>query len=69
MSLLLKNARVVDPASGLDAPRDVLVVDGRVARVAASIPAGEAAVLDLAGLVVCPGFLDMHVHLREPGHE
>jgi len=69
VSLLLKNARVVDPASGLDAPRDVLVVDGRVARVAASIPAGEAAVLDLAGLVVCPGFLDMHVHLREPGHE
>ena len=69
MKLLLKNARVVDPAAGLDAVRDVLVEDGRIARVAASIVAADAESLDLRGLVVCPGFIDMHVHLREPGHE
>ena len=69
MRLLLKNARVVDPSSGLDAPRDVLVEGGRIARVEPRIAAEGAEVLDLAGLHVCPGFIDMHVHLREPGYE
>jgi dihydroorotase len=69
VKLLLKNARVVDPAEGLDAPRDVRIEDGRVAEIGSSLPPGGAEVYDLAGLVVCPGFLDMHVHLREPGQE
>lgn len=69
MKLLLKNARVVDPASGLDAPRDLRIAEGRIVEVGASLPPGGAEVVDLRGLVACPGFLDMHVHLREPGHE
>ena len=69
MNLLLKNARVVDPSAGIDGSRDVLVEDGRIARVAARIEASAATTFDLAGLCVCPGFIDMHVHLREPGQE
>jgi dihydroorotase len=67
--LLLKNGRVVDPSAGIDGAYDVLVEEGRIARVAARIEPSDANVLDLAGLCVCPGFIDMHVHLREPGQE
>jgi dihydroorotase len=67
--LLLKGGRVVDPSQGLDGPADVLLADGRVAEVGAKLAARGAEVLDLAGLVVCPGFIDLHVHLREPGRE
>ena len=73
MKLLLKGARVVDPASGVDGVRDLLIDGERVARVDVSIPASsvpDAVVVDLGpSLVVCPGFVDMHVHLREPGFE
>jgi dihydroorotase len=69
VTLLLKNARVVDPSSGLDAPRDVLIENGRIARVEARLSVAGVEVLDLQGLHVCPGFIDMHVHLREPGYE
>ena len=73
MKLLLKGARVVDPASGVDGLRDLLIDGERVARVDVSIPASsvpDAVVVDLGpSLVVCPGFVDMHVHLREPGFE
>ena len=69
MKLLLKNARVVDPRSGIDGAYDVLIVDGRIARVAARIPQDGATTLDLTGLCITPGFIDMHVHLREPGQE
>ena len=67
--LLIKNGRVVDPDSGVDAPRDVLIEDGLIAAVEPRIEAGEAEVYDAAGLIVAPGFLDIHVHLREPGIE
>jgi len=67
--LLLKNGRVVDPASKLDARRDVLLEDGRLAAVDAKIERTGAEVFDAANLVVAPGFIDMHVHLREPGKE
>lgn len=66
--LLIKNGRVVDPASGLDGPRDVLIENGRIAAVEAEIEAA-AEVFDATGCVVSPGFLDIHVHLREPGIE
>ena len=69
MKLLLKNGRVVDPASGVHEHLDVLLDDGKVAEVALRIDPRGADVIDLDGLVVCPGFIDMHVHLREPGQE
>jgi dihydroorotase len=69
VKLLLKNARVVDPSAGIDGGHDLLVEDGRIARVAKRIETDGATTLDLSGLCVCPGFIDMHVHLREPGQE
>jgi len=68
-SLLLKNGRVIDPASGHDGPADVLLQDGRVASVARELNREGAEIFDAKGLVVAPGFIDMHVHLREPGIE
>jgi dihydroorotase len=70
--LLIKNGRVLDPASKTDAPRDILLDDERIAEIA---PTGKisladgAEVFDASGLIVAPGFIDMHVHLREPGQE
>jgi dihydroorotase len=67
--LLVKNGRVIDPASGHDAVADVLLEDGLVAGVGRGLSAAGARVLDASGCVVAPGFIDMHVHLREPGFE
>lgn len=65
--LLIKNGRVVDPASGIDRVTDVLLANAIVRKVEDNIIAPEAEVFDATGLVVTPGFIDMHVHLREPG--
>ena len=68
--LLLKGGRVVDPAAGRDGEFDVLIEDGRVARIGKALPAEGAEVMDLAsGWIVTPGLIDLHVHLREPGQE
>jgi len=67
--LLIKNGRVIDPAAGLDAQRDLLVQDGRIAAVEPGLDHAEAELLDASNLIVAPGFVDMHVHLREPGKE
>ena len=67
--LLIKGGRVVDPAVGLDDDRDVLLAEGIVQDVGKRIAARGAEVIDAAGLVVCPGFIDVHTHLREPGRE
>ena len=67
--LLLKGGRLVDPASRTDTRADVLVDDGRVAEVGRRPDPGGAEVVDCDGLVVCPGLVDLHVHLREPGRE
>jgi dihydroorotase len=70
--LLIKNGRVLDPATKTDAPRDILLDGERIAEIA---PTGEislangAEVFDASGLIVAPGFIDMHAHLREPGQE
>ena len=70
--LLIKNGRVLDPASRTDAPRDILLDGERIAEIAPSGKtslASEAEVFDASGLIVAPGFIDMHAHLREPGQE
>src|ERR1700691_3596835 len=67
--LLIRNGRVIDPASATDKPADVLIQDGAIAAVGAGIAAPGAEILDATGLIVTPGFIDMHVHLREPGFE
>jgi dihydroorotase len=70
VTLLLRGGRVVDPSQELDDVRDLLLVDGAVARLAPEVDAPEdARVLDCSGLVVSPGLIDVHVHLREPGEE
>ena len=68
-ALLIKNGRVIDPASGHDAIADVWIADGVVKGVGADLSPAGAEVFDASGLVVAPGFIDMHVHLREPGFE
>jgi dihydroorotase len=67
--LLIKHGRVVDPAQRLDAGLSVLIADGKIARLAERIEDKDAEVLDATGLVVAPGFVDAHAHLREPGFE
>lgn len=68
--LLLRGGRVVDPSQKLDAVLDVLLADGVVARIGRELEAPEhAEVRNVSGLVVCPGLIDVHVHLREPGGE
>ncbi len=67
--LLIKNGRIIDPASGFDAIADLALEDGRIAGMGAGLELAGAEVLDASGLVVAPGFIDMHVHLREPGIE
>ncbi len=67
--LLIKHGRVVDPTQRMDEGLWVLVVDGKVARIAERIEDRDAEVLDATGLVVAPGFVDVHTHLREPGFE
>ncbi len=67
--LLIKNGRVVDPASKADATLDVLLDSGRIASVGANLSASGAEIFDASGLIVAPGFIDLHCHLREPGQE
>src|SRR3984893_3492401 len=70
MKRLLRGGRVVDPAHGRDGIFDILIDGGRITRVAKDVEADGAQVIKVpAGFVVCPGFIDMHVHLREPGQE
>jgi dihydroorotase len=61
--LVLRGGRVIDPMNGVDAVRDLCISQGRIV----AAPAPGAPVVDVSGLVVCPGFIDLHVHLREPG--
>ncbi len=67
--LLIKNGRVIDPASHHDGVADVWIEDGVIKGVGVSLPAAGSDVFDATGLIVAPGFIDMHVHLREPGFE
>src|SRR5260221_13689661 len=71
MRLLIQNGYVVDPAQGFNTGKSLLIEDARIVGLLShsdSVPEG-AEVFDATGLIVAPGFIDMHVHLREPGHE
>lgn len=67
--LLLKGGRVVDPAQGVDKTADVMIDDGLIAGVGSDLDINGSDILDVSGCVVAPGFIDIHVHLREPGQE
>lgn len=67
--LLIKNGRIIDPANGIDGTGDVLVREGKIAEVGRVSVDGAAEVIDARNLLVVPGLIDMHVHLREPGDE
>ena len=73
MPLLITGGRVIDPAIGFDATADVLIAEGLIAavgpRIADETPDNDLRVISADGLVVCPGFIDVHTHLREPGFE
>ena len=78
MNLLIKGGRVIDPSQGLDAKMDILVENGKISKIGKSIPDGGAKaskkasalqVIDACNLLVLPGLVDMHTHLREPGYE
>jgi dihydroorotase len=71
MALLIRNARAIDPSEGLDDTLDILIDDGRIKAIGRAIEAQQGACdeIDATGLLVTPGLIDMHTHLREPGHE
>lgn len=69
MRQLIKNGRVIDPANRLDKICDVLIEDDTIVKIGDNLSAEDAAVIDAAEKIVAPGFIDMHVHLREPGQE
>ncbi|MDQ1354162.1 MAG: dihydroorotase [Acidobacteriota bacterium] len=70
MKLLLKNGRLIDPATAVDAEVDILIEEGKIAEISGSITTTtETDTIDIGGLVISPGFIDIHVHLREPGQE
>ena len=68
-NVLLRRGRVIDPASGMDSVADVRVVDGVIAAVGTLDPESPERVIDIDGLILAPGLIDVHVHLREPGQE
>lgn len=70
MNLFIKGGRVIDPSQGLDEILDIQVVDGKIAGTGKKLaPAKGVEVIDAKGLIVAPGLIDMHVHLRDPGME
>lgn len=68
-ALLIKGGRVVDPSQGIDEVRDVLIEDGTIKEIGQGLAAADAEVIDASGMIVTPGLIDMHVHLRDPGLE
>ncbi|MEI7591287.1 MAG: amidohydrolase family protein, partial [Deltaproteobacteria bacterium] len=76
MKILLKGGRVIDPTQNIDAIMDILIIDGKIAELRANsakttAPKGITKIkeISLNGMIVAPGFIDMHTHLREPGFE
>jgi len=69
MNMLIQNGRVIDPANNIDDTLDILVKDGKIAEVGKSLKAKSDETIDAGGLLVTPGLVDIHVHLRDPGLE
>ena len=69
MRLLIKNGRVIDPDSGADDTLDILIEKGKIVDLKTKIKSDNAKIIDASRLVITPGFIDMHTHLREPGQE
>jgi dihydroorotase len=69
MNLIIKNGTVIDPQSKLNTDVDILISDGRIEQLKKGINRADAEIIDAKGKVVVPGFIDVHTHLREPGHE
>lgn len=69
MNLILQGGRLLDPSAGRDETGDLVIQEGKIRASGPGIAAAGPGVLDCRGLIVCPGFIDLHVHLREPGQE
>ncbi len=69
MKMLIKNGRVIDPANNIDAVQDVFIIDGIISEVATGITTVADETFDATGLIVTPGLIDIHTHLRDPGQE
>jgi dihydroorotase len=69
LKLLIKGGRIINPAESMDTIGDIIIENGIIAAIGQNLAAEDAQVIDAAGLVVAPGLIDMHVHLREPGLE
>ena len=69
MRVLIRAGHVVDPANRRDGIFDLLIENGKLSRIGEGLAPGDAEVFDASGLLVFPGFIDLHVHLREPGFE
>ena len=69
MNILIKNGRILDPATGTDMVGEILIEDGKIAEVGEKLEAEAERVVDAAGCYVMPGLIDLHVHLRDPGQE
>ena len=67
--VLIRNGHIIDPANDVDEVGDVLIIDGKIARVGRTLEQDVNDVIDATDLIVTPGLIDMHVHLREPGYE
>ena len=67
MRILIKNGRIIDPANDIDFVGDLLAIDGVVAEISEAVICDADEVVDASGCVVAPGFVDLHVHLRDPG--
>ncbi|GAG38850.1 unnamed protein product, partial [marine sediment metagenome] len=67
--LLIHGGHIIDPSQGIDQIGDLLIAEGKIVQAGGTVIPGETKNLDATGLVVCPGFIDLHCHLREPGFE
>ncbi len=69
MKILIKGGKIIDPSQGLEKVADLLIIAGRVSEIGNEVSDEDAEIFDASGLIVSPGFIDLHVHLREPGEE
>ena len=67
--LLIKNGRIIDPSRGIDKTGSLLVSEGKISGLGEISPSADYDVIHADGLIVCPGFIDLHCHLRQPGFE